>query len=64
MAIEAAQLDPFPIQFEAVIGELGFAEAETARVFVDDLVVSQQPDVDGVEVSLLQASQFDLAQLL
>ena len=42
MAIEAAQLDDFAIQFETVIGELGFAETKTAGVFVDDLVASQQ----------------------
>ena len=35
MTVEAAQLDDFAIEFEAVIGELRFAETDGARVFVD-----------------------------
>ena len=40
MAIQAAELDYLAIQFEALIGELGFAETETARVFVKCLTIS------------------------
>ncbi len=64
MAIESAQLDDLAIQLEAVIGELCFAESETARVFVDDLVVSQQTNMNGVKISLLEAPQLDVTQLL
>src|SRR5579864_289583 len=64
MAIESAQFDDLAIQFEAVIGELRFAEAETAGVFVEDQVVSQQTKVTGKEISLLETPQLDAAQLL
>src|SRR5437660_3634070 len=64
MPVESAQLDDFAIQLEAVIGELCFAESETARVFVDDLVVSQQTNMNGVKISLLEAPELDVAQLL
>src|SRR5260370_34578570 len=64
MAIEPAQLDDFAIQLEAAIGELCFAKTETARVFVDDLVASQQTHMNGVKISLLEAPQLDVTQLL
>jgi hypothetical protein len=34
MAVEAAELDDFAVQLEAVVSELGFAEAEGALVLV------------------------------
>ena len=37
MTVEPAQLDDFAVQFEAVIGKLGFAETEAAGVFVRGL---------------------------
>ena len=37
MTIESAQLDDLAVELEAVIGELGLAEAEAAGIFVEDL---------------------------
>ena len=37
MTVQPAQLDDFAIQREAMIGELRFAKADGARVFIDDL---------------------------
>ena len=39
MTVEPAQLDDLSIEREAVVGEPGFAEADAACVFVDDLAV-------------------------
>ena len=35
MAVEAAQLDDFAVELEAVIGEFGLAEADGAMVAVE-----------------------------
>ncbi len=37
MAVEAAELDDFAVQLKAMVGELGFAEAEGALVMIDQL---------------------------
>ena len=42
MPVEAAQLDDLAVQFEPVIGELGFPETETARIFVNYLGAHMQ----------------------
>jgi hypothetical protein len=37
MAIEAAELDDFAVEGEAVVGEGGLAEADAAGLLVDDI---------------------------
>src|SRR5271165_155852 len=64
MTVEPAQLDDLAVELEAVIGELGFAEAETAGVFVHYLRSAAQPHPRRVEVSLFHVPQSDSAQTL
>ena len=42
MTVEAAQLDDFAVQLEAVIGELRFAEAKAAGVFIHNCVPARR----------------------
>ena len=64
VTIEAAQLDDFAVQFEAVIGELGFAKAEAAGVFVQHLRAAAQADAGGVEIAVFQLPELDSAKLV
>ncbi len=64
MTIEPAQLDDLAVQLEAVIGELGLTEGETAGVFVHDLRSAAQAHPGRVEVSFLQIPQSDSVQTL
>ena len=45
MAVQAAQLDDFAVEFETVIGELGFAKTDGARDFVHGLRPAQQANL-------------------
>ena len=64
MPIESAQLDDFAVQLEAVIGELGFAEAEAAGVFVEELRSATQANASGVEIAVLEIPELDAAELI
>jgi hypothetical protein len=63
MAVESAKLDDFAVQFETMIGKFGFAEAEMARVFVEDLLSFQQPDVNRVEIAVMQVPELDTGKI-
>src|SRR5215469_8535112 len=64
VTIESAQLGHFPVEFEALIGELRLAEPETAGVCVDDIFSAKQLHPSRVEIAVLEVPQLDIRKLL
>ncbi len=64
MTVEAAQLDDFAVQFEALIGEGGFAETDSALVAIDQLRAAQKADVDVVQIRIGEIPELDGAKIL
>ena len=64
MAVEAAQLDDFAVEREALRGELRFAESEAARVAVEHFAVIQQAHFDAVEPGSFQVPELDGAKIV
>src|SRR6266478_3352755 len=62
MTVEAAQLHDSTIQFEAVVGELCFAESNRAFVLIHQLCSAQKADMDGIEIRMREVPQFDRAE--
>src|SRR5215469_5726968 len=62
VTIKAAKFDDLAIEFEAMVGELGFAETDHARVLIDRLISSEQRDFDFVKIGMLKIPQLDAAQ--
>ena len=62
MAVEAAQLDDFAVQLESVIGELRFAEAETARVFVEQLSSVTEANARRIQIAFIEVPELDSVQ--
>ena len=54
MAVEAAQLDDLSVERKAVIGERGFAKADAAAIFVNDLASLQETNVNSVEIGVVE----------
>src|ERR1035438_9001327 len=63
MPVEAAQLDVFPVQHEALRGEAGFAEADTHGAFVDGGAALVQAGGYGVELRVIQVPKIDRSQV-
>ena len=64
MTIQAAQLNDFAIEFKTVVGELGFAEANSAGNFVDHLRPAQQANVHRIQIWAGKIPQFDGTKLV
>lgn len=54
MTVQAAQLDHFAVQFEAVISKLCLAEPEPARILVNNVFSSQQADARVIQIPMLK----------
>src|SRR5207247_9384001 len=63
MTVEAAELDDFAIELEAVVGELRFAKAERAFVLIDQLRSAKEAHVNGIEMGVRSVPQFDRAEV-
>ena len=50
MTVQPAQLDHLAVEFETMIGELRFAEADGARDFIHRLRPAQQANLHGVQI--------------
>ena len=57
----AAQLDDLSVQREALIGEHGFAEADSAAVFIERFAGGEQPHMDGVKMRIVEVPELDAA---
>ena len=64
MAVKAAQLDDFAVQFETVIGELRFAKAHGALVAIHQLGSAQEANVHGIKVRVREIPEFDGAEFV
>ena len=64
MTVEAAELDDFAIELEAVVGELRFAKAERAFVLIDQLRSAKEAHVNGIEIGVRNVPQFDRAEVV
>jgi len=62
MTVEAAELDDFAIQLEAVVGELRFAESNRAFVLIHQKCSAQEAHMDGVQIRMRKIPQFDRAE--
>ena len=62
MTVEAAQLDHFAVELEAVVGEFRFAEADGTVVPVEELRPFQQAHVHGIQIRMFEIPQLDRAQ--
>jgi hypothetical protein len=58
MPVEAAQLDVFPVQHEALRSEARFAEADARGVFVDGAPPWIEAGGDGIELRVFQVPKF------
>src|SRR5258707_13203930 len=59
VTIESAELDDFAVQLEAMFGELRFAEAESARVFINCVFSSNQTHANVVEAPVIEFPKLD-----
>src|SRR5450432_2499189 len=62
MPVEAAELDDFAVEFEAVVSEFGVTEADAAVIPINELGASQKPDMNGIEIVVVEIPELDSAQ--
>src|SRR6266852_8333870 len=64
MTVQTAELDDSAIQLEAVVGELRFAEADSALFLIHQLHAAHEADVDGIEIRVSEVPEFDGAEIV
>ena len=62
MPVESAQLDNLSIEREPMIRKRSLAKADAAGIFINDASVPKQPDIDRVEMGMLQIPELHAAQ--
>jgi hypothetical protein len=64
VAIQPSQLDDLAVELEAMIGELGLAEAEAARIFVEQLRSVAEAHARGIQLVVLEIPQSDSVEMV
>ena len=64
MAIEAAQFQMLAVQKESVGSEARVAKADTSLILIDDFTAFRQLYADAVKLRLVDAPQFDRAEIV
>src|SRR5580693_7116478 len=64
VAIQPSQLDDLAVELEAMIGELGLAEAEAARIFVEQLRSVVEANARGIQLAFLHVPESNSAQMV
>src|SRR5579885_3293819 len=63
MAIQAAELYDFAVEFETVIGELRFAKADAPGIVIVEFGSAQQANVNGIEMRGSEVPEFNAPQI-
>src|SRR5690348_10241556 len=62
--IKPSQLDDLTVEFKAVIGELGFAETESAGILVKDLRSVTQANSGRIQIPFFKFPEIDSGEML
>src|ERR1700759_4853202 len=61
--VKSAQLDDFSVEGEAVVGKDRFAKPDAAGLLVDDLARTEKPDINRIQLGVLQIPKLDIGQV-